>query len=87
MPEPLVTDLHTASARFVHWLDQRVLQAGRGDTIHASDVEPAGRFWLGRLATEEEVKAAPWGTAPNGCSRARSASGCVRTAPTRGGSG
>jgi hypothetical protein len=61
MPEPLVTDLHTASARFVHWLDQRVLQAGRGDTIHASDVEPAGRFWLGRLATEEEVKAAPWG--------------------------
>lgn len=41
-----------ASVRFLEWLDRRVLDAGRGDCIDASALEPNGQFWLGRLAPE-----------------------------------
>ena len=49
----------TACERFVRWLDQRVIAAGRGDEMDRLDVEPASTFWLGRLASEEEVRQNP----------------------------
>lgn len=45
-----------ACVRFVDWLDRRVLVAGRGDETDRLDVDPAATFWLGRLASEEEVR-------------------------------
>ena len=51
----------TACERFVRWLDQRVIAAGRGDEMDRLDVEPASTFWLGRLASEEEVRQNPLG--------------------------
>jgi len=42
--------------RFVQWLEKRLLFAGRGDNLSTSPTDPAGRFWLGRLAPEEQVK-------------------------------
>jgi hypothetical protein len=51
----------TACERFVRWLDQRVLAAGRGDEMDRLDVAPASTFWLGRLASEEEVRQNPLG--------------------------
>ncbi len=44
-----------AADRFVNWLDQRVIRAGRGDDMTVLDVEPRGRFWLGRLTSESAV--------------------------------
>lgn len=37
-------------------MDRRVLLAGRGDDTDRLDVDPAATFWLGRLASEEEVR-------------------------------
>lgn len=51
MPE----SLYTAAERLVEWLDSEVTAAGRGSGIERLEVEPAGNFWLGRLATEEGV--------------------------------
>ncbi len=50
-----------ASERFVRWLDGRVLAAGRGEETDRLDVDPAATFWLGRLASEEEVQKNPMG--------------------------
>ena len=50
-----------ACERFVRWLDQRVLVAGRGDELDRLDTDPASTFWLGRLASEEEVRQNPLG--------------------------
>src|ERR1035438_685808 len=44
-----------ATAQFLAWLDQQVLNAGRGDSLNELSVEPKGRFWLGRLASEGAV--------------------------------
>jgi len=41
---------------FVTWLDRRVVAAGRGDGLDRLEVAPAGTFWLGRIACEEEVR-------------------------------
>ncbi|MCA9610316.1 MAG: hypothetical protein KC619_32195 [Myxococcales bacterium] len=48
-------DIHIAGARFLDWLDRQILVAGRGDDLTELDVEPSGRFWLGRLAPEAAV--------------------------------
>ncbi|MBX3271026.1 MAG: hypothetical protein KF729_12245 [Sandaracinaceae bacterium] len=48
-------DIHIAGARFLDWLDRQILVAGRGDDLTKLDVEPSGRFWLGRLAPEAAV--------------------------------
>jgi hypothetical protein len=50
-----------ACERFVRWLDERVLVAGRGDELDRLDTDPASTFWLGRLASEEEVRKNPIG--------------------------
>lgn len=46
-----------ACERFLRWLDWRLLAEARGDDCPSLDVEPSGRFWLGRLAPESEVRA------------------------------
>ncbi|MGH3220077.1 MAG: hypothetical protein ACRDPY_15460, partial [Streptosporangiaceae bacterium] len=51
----------TASERFVRWLDNRVMAAGRGDELDRLDVDPSSTFWLGRLASEDEVRQNPLG--------------------------
>jgi hypothetical protein len=50
-----------ACERFVEWLDGRVLVAGRGDETDRLDVDPSATFWIGRLASEEEVEQNPIG--------------------------
>lgn len=47
--------LQEAAEKFVSWLERQILFAGRGDELDVLDVEPSGRFWLGRLAPEDAV--------------------------------
>jgi hypothetical protein len=53
--------LQEACERFVDWLDQQVTVTGRGDGVDRLDVDPAATFWLGRLASEEEIRTSPLG--------------------------
>ena len=48
-------DLYQTCEAFVRWLDKRLLVGGRGDELFELDVDPDGRFWLGRLAPEDQV--------------------------------
>lgn len=57
MTAPAGQDLDGAAEAFMEWLDRQVLEAGRGDGLERLDVDPASTFWLGRLASEEEVRA------------------------------
>jgi hypothetical protein len=41
-----------AAELFVDWLEHRLIVAGRGDDDTVLDVEPSGKFWLGRLVSE-----------------------------------
>jgi len=50
-----------ACERYVAWLDRRVLAAARGDEFDRLEVPPAETLWLGRLASEEDVKNNPLG--------------------------
>ena len=60
--EPIRLQTFTSACEnFVRWLDERVLTAGRGDGTDWLDVDPASTFWLGRLASEEEVRRNPIG--------------------------
>lgn len=54
-------ELHEACETAVDWLQSRVVRASRGDHVARLDVEPEGRFWLGRLAPQATVMAAPFG--------------------------
>ncbi len=57
-----MSDLRQDCERFSDWLLDRVVASARGDTIkRLEDVQPEGRFWLGRLASEEEVQNSPFG--------------------------
>lgn len=47
--------LDRACEVFVEWLDGRILAEGRGNELNRLEVDPAGTFWLGRLASEEEI--------------------------------
>ena len=58
---PSTQSFDTACERFVRWLDQRVIATGRGDEMDRLDVDPASTFWLGRLASEDEVRRNPIG--------------------------
>jgi hypothetical protein len=46
---------YDAEVRFLQWLESRVVATGRGTEETVSENEPSGRFWLGRLAPEEDV--------------------------------
>jgi len=48
-------DEYLACEKFVDWLDRVVVRAARGDLETRLDVEPEGKFWLGRLAPEDAV--------------------------------
>lgn len=50
-----------ARERFVGWLARRMTIAGRGDDRVVLEVEPSGKFWLGRLQSEEAVAQSDWG--------------------------
>ena len=52
---------YEASVLFTEWLDRQVTAAGRGDGVDTLDVDPRGRFWLGRLAPEYMVLSNPLG--------------------------
>jgi helicase-like protein len=44
---------YEAAEAFVRWLKTRLISAGRGDSQTTIDKDPAGKFWLGRLAPED----------------------------------
>jgi hypothetical protein len=44
-----------AAELFVDWLEHRLTVAGRGDEDTVLNVEPSGKFWLGRLVSESYV--------------------------------
>jgi hypothetical protein len=46
---------YEAAERFVSWLEKRAIEEARGDLLTHSDVNPAGRFWLGRLGPKDFV--------------------------------
>ncbi|QKW33296.1 helicase [Actinomadura sp. NAK00032] len=46
---------YEAAERFVTWLNGRVTVEGRGDERTTLDANPAGVFWLGRLAPESDA--------------------------------
>src|SRR6266851_9502618 len=49
------TESYLAAELFVEWLERQITLAGRGDKDTALDVEPSGKYWLGRLASEDFV--------------------------------
>lgn len=51
----MISEREAAGARMVEWLEERVVRAARGDDSMEIEVEPSGRFWLGRLASEAAV--------------------------------
>lgn len=51
----------TARERFVDWLARRMTVAGRGDCDDVLEVEPSGKYWLGRLQSAEAVAESAWG--------------------------
>ena len=46
---------------FLKWILKKVVQEARGDSCSKLKVAPSGKFWLGRLAPEEMVRANPLG--------------------------
>jgi hypothetical protein len=48
-------DIYSAATQFSRWMDAQILSCARGDDLWELSVEPGGRFWLGRLASEESV--------------------------------
>jgi hypothetical protein len=46
-----------AAERFTTWLERQVVAAARGDDDRASEHEPRGKYFLGRLASEAGVAA------------------------------
>ncbi len=49
--------LYEAAERFVLWLEKKILSSATGENDVQLDVEPSGKYWLGRLSTEEYVSA------------------------------
>lgn len=46
---------YAAAERFVEWLEHRATLEARGDEYFSSEVDPTGRFWLGRLGPMHDV--------------------------------
>lgn len=51
------TDIRDSARRTIGWLQRAIVEDARGDTLFESETAPSGRFWLGRLASEEVVTA------------------------------
>lgn len=49
------TARYKAAERFVEWLERRVMIEARGEEETVSNVDPTGRFWLGRLGPKDFV--------------------------------
>lgn len=47
--------LYAAAVKFVEWLDRQLTAAGSGAAVSRLDVEPSGKFWLGRLSAEKAI--------------------------------
>jgi hypothetical protein len=54
-------NVETARDKFVDWLATRMTLAGRGDRDEVLEVEPSGKYWLGRLQSAEAVAESDWG--------------------------
>ena len=54
-----MTPTETDRARLADWLSRQVIADARGDRLSESSTKPADRFWLGRLAPEDDA----WKTA------------------------
>jgi len=50
-----------AREKFVDWLARRMTVAGRGDCDDVLEVDPSGKYWLGRLQSAEAVAESDWG--------------------------
>ena len=50
-----------AREKFIDWLADRMTLAGRGDCDDTLNVEPSGKYWLGRLQSAEAVAESDWG--------------------------
>lgn len=46
---------YKAAERFVRWLEEQVVSEARGEGVTSSDVNPDGKFWLGRLGPKDFV--------------------------------
>ncbi len=53
--EKSATENYRAAELFVEWLERQITCSGRGDDDTFLDVEPSGKYWLGRLASEDFV--------------------------------
>lgn len=53
--------IEIAREKFVDWLAHRMTVAGRGDRDKTLDVEPSGKYWLGRLQSAEAVLNSDYG--------------------------
>lgn len=53
--------LDQTCSRFLGWLSREITFAGRGDGVQLLDVDPAGRFWLGRLQSVQEAMESGYG--------------------------
>ena len=50
-----------AREKFIDWLADSMTLAGRGDCDDTLNVEPSGKYWLGRLQSAEAVAESDWG--------------------------
>jgi hypothetical protein len=46
---------YEAAERFVQWLERKAIREARGDDFQELDVDPSGRYWLGRLGPKDFV--------------------------------
>lgn len=49
------TAKYEAAERFVRWLEWTAIREARGDLVDESNVDPSGKFWLGRLGPKDFV--------------------------------
>jgi hypothetical protein len=56
-----MSEIQETCEHFVDWLLDRVSCSARGENLTSLDVEPEGRFWLGRLAPQAALMNAPFG--------------------------
>lgn len=54
-------DVDAAREKFLNWLAQRMTIAGRGDRDDILNVNPSGKYWLGRLQSTDAIAENHWG--------------------------